>query len=178
MYAKQGASKMASSKFWFLCAAVAGSLTLAGCGGGSTPATQSASCELPLKYADGANGGYRIGAASTLAVPRQFNACTLTQIQAASVSLCIDHQQISELSAQLVLPNNTTQTLNLQSAQTPGGTCLLTGKLFTMTLSSAALQSIGGLQGDWTVSLTDTNQVSTTPVGYLVGWSLKMDGAR
>ncbi len=169
---------MVFSKFWFFCVAVTGSLTLAGCGGGSTPAPQSVSCELPLKYADGINGGYRIDAVPGQAVPRQFNACNLTQIQAATVSLCLDHPQISELSAQLVLPNNSTQSLNLQSAQIAGGTCLLTGKLFTMTLPSTALPSINSLQGDWTVRLTDTNQISTTPVGYLVGWSLKMDGTR
>lgn len=169
---------MALSKFWFFCVAVTGSLTLAGCGGGSTAAIQSASCELPLKYADGASGGYRIDAVPTQAVPRQFNACALTQIQSASVSLCIDHQQSTELSAQLLLPNSTTQTLNLQAAQTAGGTCLLTGKLLTLALPSTALQSISSLQGNWTVSLTDTNQASTTPVGYLVGWSLKMDGTR
>lgn len=178
MYPQQGTSKMVFSKFWFFCAAVTGSLTLTACGGGSTAATQSASCELPLKYADGVSGGYRIDAVPTRAVPRQFNACPLTAMESASVSLCIDHPQISELSAQLVLPNNTVQPLDLQTAQRPGGLCLLTGKLFTMTLPGSALHSVSDLQGHWTVSLTDTNQASTTAVGYLVGWSLKMDGTR
>lgn len=169
---------MAFPKFWFFCAAVAGSLTLAGCGGGSAATSSSASCELPLKYADGVTGGYRIGAVPTQAVPRSFNTCTLTQIQSATVGLCLDHPQINELSAQLLLPNNTPQTLNLQSAQTAGESCLITGRWFTVALPSAALQGLSGLQGPWTVSLTDTDQTSTTPLGYLVGWSFKMDGTR
>lgn len=157
---------------------LAGMLLLSGCGGGSTPATQSLSCELPLKYADGAYSGYSIGPLPTKAVPRQFSACAIRQIQSASVSLCIDHQQIGELSAQMILPGNTVQSLSLPSAQANANGCLLSGKLYTVTLPASALQGLSASQGEWAVSVSDTNQVSATPVGYLVGWSLRLDGLR
>lgn len=165
---------MRNLKFWLVNLTCL--LALIGCGGGSTSSGPLSSCELPLKYADGFTGGYTIGATQTLTVPRQFGSCTLNTVQSASLSLCISHQQINELTAQLILPNNTVVPLNLSSAQTNGSTCLLTGKLFNFNLPASAFQSLPNIKGNWTVGITDTNQVSTTPVGYMVGWSFRVDG--
>ena len=172
---------MGISSFLF-CAITAGMLTLTGCGGGGSPSQPNpqgttTSCELPLKYADGrSNGsGYAI-ITSIQSVPRQFNPCTIQQIESATLGVCIDHPQIDELSAQLILPNNTPLQLDLQSAQTVGAACLVGGKMFSMTLPVTVLQAFTGLQGNWTVGVTDNDQISSTPIGKLVGWSLKVDG--
>ncbi len=131
-------------------------------------------CALPLKYADGLNGGYRIDDLAQ-AIPRQFTACALVQPLAASVSLCIDHRQVGELSAQLVLPNETSLDLDLQTAS-QGGRCLISGNLFTVALPASRLQAFIALKGDWSVNVSDNDRVSSTPMGYLVGWSMQAEG--
>lgn len=167
---------MCQIRFGLLCAALAGSLVLWGCGG-SDPARSSSlpsQCALPLKHADGLSGGYRIDAVAQ-ATSRQFSACAMEQPLAASVSLCIDHRQISELTAQLILPNQSTLDLDLLTAA-QGGTCLISGRLYTASLPASRLQPFSGLRGDWTVRVSDNNQVSSTPMGYLVGWSMQAEG--
>jgi subtilisin-like proprotein convertase family protein len=167
---------MCQIRFGLLFAALAGSLFLAGCGG-SDPARPSAvvsQCALPLKYADGLSGGYSINSVAQ-AVPRQFTACAMEQALAASVSLCIDHPQMGELSAQLILPNQSSLDLDLQRAS-QGASCLISGRLFTVSLPASGLQPFSGLRGDWTVRVRDNDRVSNTPMGYLVGWSMQAEG--
>lgn len=176
MIRQKGISSMCQIRFGLLCAALAGSLFLLGCGGSdpARPAGSATQCALPLKHADGVNGGYSINAVAQ-AVPRQFNPCPIEQILTASVSLCIDHRQTGELSAQLLLPNQTTLDLDLQSAN-QGAACLISGRLFTLSLPVSRLQAFSGLRGDWTVRVRDNDMVSTTPMGYLVGWSMQAEG--
>lgn len=131
-------------------------------------------CELPLKHADGLSSGYRIDPVAQ-AVPRQFNPCGIQQLQAASVSLCIDHLQIGELSAQLVLPDRNSLNLDLQNAS-QGGNCPISGRLFTVSLPASPVQAFSGLRGDWSVQVRDNDRVSSTPMGYLVGWSMQAEG--
>jgi hypothetical protein len=131
-------------------------------------------CALPLKYADGLSGGYSINSVAQ-AVPRQFTACAMEQPLAASVSLCIDHRQLGELSAQLILPNQSSLDLDLQTAS-QGGSCLISGRLFTVALPARGLQSFSNLRGDWTVRVRDNDMVANTPMGYLVGWSMQAEG--
>lgn len=167
---------MCQFRFGLLCAALAGSLFLSGCGGSdpARPAGMASQCTLPLKYADGSNLGYRVDPVAQ-AVPRQFNPCSIQQMQAASVSLCIDHRQMSELSAQLFLPDQKSLNLDLQTAS-QGGSCLISGRLFTVALPASRLQAFSGLRGDWSVNVSDNNRVSSTPMGYLVGWSMQAEG--
>ena len=169
---------MCQIRFRLFCAALAGSFWLMGCGGGGSTQTAGSvtPCEMPLKYADGLNGGYSINTVAQ-AVPRSFNVCTIQQPLAASVSLCIDHRQMSELSAQLILPNQSSLNLNLQTASL-GGSCLISGRLFTVSLPVSRLQTFSGLGGDWTVVVRDNDRVSSTPMGYLVGWSMQAEGLR
>jgi hypothetical protein len=167
---------MCQIRFRLFYAALAGSFLLSGCGGGD-PARSGGSttlCEVPLKYADGDRSGYSINTVAQ-AVPRTFNACTIQQPLAASVSLCLDHRKMDELSALLVLPDQTTLDLNLPTS-TPGATCLISGRLFTQSLPVSRLQAFSGLKGDWTVRVRDNNSVSNTPMGYLVGWSMQVEG--
>ena len=166
---------MCQIRFGLLFAALAGILVLAGCGGGSAPSGGIPSaCELPLAYANGSTSGTRIDAvAQTL--NRQFNPCAIQRIQTLTVGVCIAHSDISELDTQLVFPNGTLQNLSLQSAS---NTCtgLIGGQLFQTILTSNSLQSLQSLTGNWSVKVTDNNQTTTTPVGSLVGWSLRAEG--
>jgi hypothetical protein len=157
-------------------------LFLGSCGGGgSSPPEASlspATCELSLVYASGSidrGTGYEIRSTLTESVSRQFNPCPLKTIQSASVSLCLDHPEIAELSAQLRLPNNSSVVLNLQTAQ-PGAACLNTGVLYSIPLRATELPLANSGNLNWTVGVTDNVQVSTTPTGYLVGWSMKIEG--
>ncbi len=163
-------------RFWLLCAALTGSLVLLGCGG-SDPARSASlpsQCALPLKHADGLGGGYRIDSVAQ-AVPRQFTACAMEQPLAANASLCIDHRQMGELTAQLVLPNMSSLDLDLQAAN-QGSSCLISGRLFTVSLPASRLQAFSGLRGDWSVRVSDNNKASSTPMGFLVGWSMQVEG--
>ena len=167
---------MCQFRFGLLWVALVGSLFLAGCGGSdpAKPASTASQCALPLKYADGLSGGYSINSAAQ-AVPRQFNPCAIQQLLSASVSLCIDHRQMNELSAQLILPNQSSLDLDLQTAS-QGASCLINGRLFTVSLPANRLQVFSGLKGDWSVLVRDNDMVSITPMGYLVGWSMQAEG--
>lgn len=130
-------------------------------------------CTLPMAYANGAASGNRIEPVAQ-AVNRQFNPCPMRQVQTLTVGLCLDHQQVSELTAQLVLPHGTTPSLTPLGPST--GACLITGQLYQTTLHAGSLQSLRSLEGLWSVKVQDQNQVTTTPTGSLVGWSLRAEG--
>ena len=169
---------MCQFRFGLLWVALAGSLFLAGCGG-SDPARsvgKASQCALSLKHADGLSSGYRIDPVAQT-VPTQFTACEMEQPLAASLSLCIDHRKMGELSAQLILPNQNTLDLDLQNAA-QGAACLNTGRLFTLSLPANRLQVFSDLKGDWSVLVRDNDRVSSTPMGYLVGWSMQAEGLK
>jgi hypothetical protein len=158
-----------------VCTGLTGILFLTACGGGSNPAGGSSTqCLLPLAYADGMSSGIRIDPQAQ-AVNRQFNACSIQRTQSLNVGLCLGHSQISELSAQLLMPNGTLLSLPLQGVNSAGA-CLVGGQLYETTLPANQLQSLTSLQGPWTVRVNDNNPVSTTPIGFLVGWSLQASG--
>jgi hypothetical protein len=165
-------------RFGLFCAALAGSLFLAGCGSldPAQPADMASQRALPLKYADGLSSGYRIDPVAQT-VPKRFTACAMEQPLSASVSQCIDHRQMGELCAQLILPNQTSLDLDLHKAAQVDA-CLNTGRLFTLSLPTNRLQVSSGLKGGWTVQVRDNDRVSSTPMGYLVGWSMQAGGLR
>jgi hypothetical protein len=171
----KGKFNMRQFSFRLACVGLVGSLILAGCGGGSPSSGGSAAvCELPLAYANGGSSGNRIDAV-TQTINRQFNPCPIQRVQTLTVGVCVDHSQINELSAQLFLPDGTAQNLNIQNANS-AGTCLISGQLLQTTLTSNNLQSLRSLSGNWSVRVSDNNQVSITPIGSLVGWSLRAEG--
>ncbi len=152
-------------------------LWLSACGGGGTTASTADRCDLALQYANGQTGGYTITANLTESVPRKFNACPLQTIQSVRLSLCLDHPQVSELRAQMRLPDGSTRPLDLANTAS-GSSCLITGQSFTLSVPSSTLQAFTGLLGDWSVGVTDIDQVSNTRVGYLVGWSMHVEGLK
>jgi hypothetical protein len=178
MIRSKGTLNMRQFSLKLAFAGLAGSLVLAGCGGGS-PSTGGTKdfCELPLAYADGrSNGsGNRIEPMAQT-VNRQFNPCEIQRIQTLTVGVCIAHPDINELNTQLLFPNGTAQSLSLQSAS---NTCsgVIGGQLFQTTLTSNNLPSLQSSTGNWSVKVTDNNPV-TTAIGTLVGWSLRAEGLR
>jgi hypothetical protein len=178
MIRSKGTLNMRQFSLKLAFAGLAGFLVLAGCGGGgsaSSSASSVISCELRPAYADGGTSGIEFLTVAQ-AVNRQFNPCDIRQVQSLTVSVCIAHQQITELSTQLVFPNGTTQNLSIQSVS---NTCpsLIGGQLYQATLTSNSLQSLQSLTGNWSVKVTDNNPVTTT-IGTLVGWSLRAEGLR
>jgi len=175
MIRSKGTLNMRQFSLKLACAGLAGSLVLAGCGGGGSASSlgSAAVCELPLAYANGSSSGNRIDAVAQ-AINRQLNPCGIQRIQTLTVGICIAHPDINELVSQLVFPNGTTQSLSLQSASStcPG---LIGGQLFQTTLTSNNLPSIQSSTGNWSVKVTDTNLLTTT-IGTLVGWSLRAEG--
>ena len=176
MIRSKGTLTMRQLSLKLACAVLAGSLVLAGCGGGS-PSTGGSTdfCELPLAFANGGTSGTRIDAVAQT-VDRQFNPCPVKRVQSLTVAMCIDHPQINELSAQLVFPDGSAQSLSIQSASS-AGTCRLGGLFLQATHTSGGLQSLQGLTGNWSLKVTDNNPITTT-IGSLVGWSLRAEGLR
>lgn len=166
--------RLFSSKL--VCISFTISLVLAGCGGGGSASSggSTAVCELPLAYANGGSSGNRIDTAAQT-INRQFNPCAIQRVQTLTVGVCLDHAQINELSAQLLLPDGSAQNLNIQNGNSAGA-CLISGQLLQTTLTSNSLQSLRSLSGNWSVRVTDNNQFTATPIGSLVGWSLRAEG--
>jgi subtilisin-like proprotein convertase family protein len=161
------------------CSMVAFLLTA--CGGGS-PTTTSIheSCKISLLYANGsANGsGTPISTNLTESAPRKFNLCPLQTINSASVNLCLDHPQISELTAQLRLPDNSTLPLTLPTTAS-GPACLTNGTLFNVHLPATGLPHPNSGNGNWTVGVIETNkQFASNSRGILVGWSMDVEGLK
>lgn len=154
---------------------------LASCGGGNQgPST----CSLALSvYADGnANGtGYAIaqGGASTPAVPRQMNNCSITSVQSARLSMCIQHNAPSELNAQLILPVTSPLVNVLTPLASPSAEDKLfcdfnNGTIYAMDIPTNIFASLPSLNVLWNSAVTDTVQNNQT--GSFVSWSLVLRG--
>jgi hypothetical protein len=162
---------------------------LASCGGGgnSPPvASISTTCTLNLSiYADGnANGsGYTIqqGGAPTPAVPRQLDGCTITTLESARLSMCIRHDDPSELNAQLIAPVSSPLLTHLTPNLTPStedkSFCDFNhGAVYAMDIPISALASLTSLNARWNASVTDT--VQNNKAGIFVSWSLLLSGKK
>jgi hypothetical protein len=156
-------------------------LLLTSCGGGnSITASIQDSCKIPLLYANGSGtgSGTPIRTRLTESAPGKFNPCPLQKINSASVTLCLDHPQISELTAQLRLPDNSTLTLTLPTTAS-GPACLTNGTPFSVPLLANLLPHPNSGNGNWTVGVIDTNTLSeSNPRGMLVGWSMSVEGLK
>lgn len=148
---------------------------LAGCGGAaSEPAAgMSAQCEFGLRYANGVSSGIALNLEART-VPRQFTPCSLTQIQSATLGICLQHPDLSELDAQLIAPDGSALPIDLQTATRTGSACLDSGALLGVALPAQALTRLAGAQGFWSLVVTDLKPGYGS--GSLVGWSLDIRG--
>jgi len=161
------------------CSMVAFLLTACG-GGGTTTASIHESCKLTLLYANGFEDGTGTPIRTTLteSAARKFNLCPLQKINSASVTLCLNHPQISDLRAQLRLPDNSTLTLNLPTTAA-GPTCLTNGTPFSVPLPASRLPHPNSGNGNWAVGVIETNNIyASNPRGILVGWSMDVEGLK
>lgn len=182
------------SPFW-LAPLFATTCFLAACGGGGSPAgdapgnppgTVSTTCALNLSiYADGsANGsGYAIqqGGASTPAVSRLLDGCAITSLESARLSMCIRHDDLSELTAQLVLPVmgpvQTSLTPNITPPSEDKQFCDFNqGTVYATDIPINALASLPSLNVRWNVAVTDT--VQNNKLGFFISWSLLLSGKK
>lgn len=183
------------SRFW-LASLFAATCFLAACGGGgggtvsdapgNNANSASTTCTLNLSiYASGSTEGtgYPIqqDGASTPAVSRQLDGCAIKSLESARLGLCIRHNELSELNAQLILP----VTAPVQRPLTPNLTplsedkqfCDLNqGTVYALDIPVNALTTLPSLNARWNVSVTDTVQNNKT--GVFVSWSLLLSGTK
>jgi hypothetical protein len=156
---------------------------LAACGGGGSAAyvpTTSTTCTLPLQYANGSSSGMGITPQATSS-DRHFNACNMTQLQTARLTVCINHPNLSEVSGQLRLSGNSVLALSANSGAAVGTSCLAqSGGATTVrefTLASGSLASTAFSSGPWSVTLSDALP-DNNQSGYFVAWALELQGLR
>lgn len=154
---------------------------LVACGGhGASPdpsPTTAVSCTLPLQYADGGQSGIAI-APQARSVDRLPSNCRMPLLQSATLTVCVDHPNRSELSGQLLLAGKSLLTFDLSQGILRGHSCLATATANTALLEFTANNlASAGLQADsgpWSVVINDT--VPNNQTGHFVAWSLELKG--
>ena len=167
---------------------------LVACGGGGTSAgsnnsggssgsggpTGSLSCSLPLQYANGGTSGLSINP-QAVSVDRFFSQCGITQVQSATLTLCTDHPNVSELTAQLRLAGNVLGSFAVASSFSTAKSCLINSggntSLREFTLSQPDTRGISPSVGPWSLIVNDTLPTNNQS-GYFVAWSLDIQGQR
>jgi len=157
---------------------------LAACGGGGTSAPSSpsgsTSCSLSLQYANGGTSGLSISP-QAVSSDRYLSQCGITQVQSATLTLCTDHPNVGELTAQLRLAGNVLGSFAVASSFSTARTCLSnTGSntsLREFTVSQPDTRGMTPSVGPWSLVVTDT-QPTNNQSGYFVAWSLDLQGQR
>lgn len=166
--------------WWLPCLAP----LLASCGGGgASPAPTGISCTLGLTtYADATSSGIDIvQSGPTQAVARPLTGCAISSLQSARLRLCIQHSQVSELTAQLTLPIASgplgSLMLDPNASSAEISFCSLSqGNIYTVTLPTTALTAVSSLNTSWNVAVID--QTSNNQAGKFVSWSLVLAGLK
>lgn len=159
---------------------------LSACGGGASspasgtppdPTATPVTCTLALQYADGGSSGIAI-APQALSANRYVGNCKLSQLQGATLTVCVDHPNRSELTGELLLSGTAVTQFQLANGVLRGSSCLSTSTAstalleFTSTQPATAGQSPTG--APWSLRLTDTVQNNLN--GHLVAWALELKG--
>ena len=164
---------------------------LAACGGGDTPAgsnniggsgggSGSLSCSLPLQYANGGTSGLSI-MPQAVSVDRYLSQCGITQLQSATLTLCTDHPNVSELTALLRLAGNVLGSFSVAASFSTSKTCLVNSGGNTavreFTVTQPDTRGMTPSVGPWSLIVTDTLP-NNNQSGYFVAWSLDLQGQR
>lgn len=160
---------------------------LAACGGGGTAGTGNnnvggsggaLSCSLPLQYANGGTSGLSINP-QAVSVDRYLSQCGITQLQSAALTLCTDHPNVGELSAQLRLAGNVLGSFAVASSFSTARSCLSNTGANTsvreFTLSQPDTRGMTPSVGPWSLIVTDSLP-NNNQSGYFVAWSLDLQG--
>ena len=151
---------------------------LAGCGGASPeaePAPSVAStCEQPFTWLDRVlSGGNRIGAQTQA----EWNpSCPIRELQSARLTLCLTHQDITELNISLQRPDGVVKALPALADWSGTGSCPAgAGKAWTLDMAAQELR-LQSYSGPWTVRVEDT--MPNNSEGIFYGWSFVLEGLR
>ena len=152
---------------------------LAGCGGASPEAEPAPSkpttCPQPFTWLDRVlSGGNRIGALTQA----EWNpSCPIRELQSARLTLCLTHQDISELNISLKRPDGVVNTLPALTAWVEAGNCPPgAGKAWTLDMAAQEL-SLQSYSGPWTVRVEDRLPANNSN-GIFYGWSFVLEGLR
>ena len=185
---------MLSMKRAFLLPVLALCGLLIACGGGGTSAgsngsggssgsggpTGSLNCSLPLQYANGGTSGLSINP-QAVSVDRFFSQCGITQVQSATLTLCTDHPNATELTVQLRLAGNVLGSFAVASSFSSAKTCLSSSGGNTavreFTVSQPDTRGMTPSLGPWSLIVNDTLPTNNQS-GYFVAWSLDIQGQR
>lgn len=158
---------------------------LSACGGGSAnpPAvappstTATVTCSLPLQYANGGTSGVAI-LPQARSVDRHLVACNISQVQSATLTVCIDHPNRSELAGQLLLSGTVLAPFQLADGVLRGNSCLSNSStstaLLEFTVNNPDTRGLNPASGPWNLAITDT--VQNNQNGYFVAWALEIKG--
>ena len=159
---------------------------LSACGGGSTaapPAAPAASptsvtCSLPLQYADGSSSGIAILPQARSVDVHLPASCKLSQLQSATLTVCLDHPRPDELTGQLLLSGAVVTSFQPGNGVLQANRCLSSSSASTalrqFTVSNPDLHGLNPASGPWNVVLSDT--VQNNQNGYFVAWVLEIQG--
>jgi hypothetical protein len=144
-----------------------------------SPSPTAASCTLPLRYADGQSSGISMSVSSpeAVSVGVSSNECPLRTVTRLSLTVCIEHPDLSEVTGELQLANTTVTALRVADGEPMPSACLAGGAgvaVRRFQLGSPALPSAASAAGPWRVSVKDNtpNQLN----GAFVAWGLTLEG--
>jgi len=165
-----------------LCYCLAGSLMVAGCGGGSAPSTPwtEVTCQKPWSWANGSGIGSQSFSPKNINPDAEFNwnlqNCNLRQISSAQLTVCIRHAETNELNLKLHRGSDLTPlTLPKLNQATRSGRCGegSSGTPWTYTIASTSFNSTNTSQ-QWRLLISDETDNQTT--GVFDGWSFSLKG--
>lgn len=149
--------------------------SIAGCGGG-TPTTQTdqpiLTCSLNWAWSNPVGqSGNSISPSADVTWDNQ--SCAIQTATQATLTVCITHPDLTELSLQLTRPDQINMSLPAIANASTSGTCR-NGSPYTYQLTAASLPT-RQLNGLWTLGVTDTLP-NNNQSGHLIGWSLNIQG--
>jgi len=131
-----------------------------------------------LQYANGGTSGLSINP-QAVSVDRYLSQCGITQVQSATLTLCTDHPNVGELTAQLRLAGNVLGSFAVASSFSTSKSCLSNTGANTsvreFTLSQPDTRGMTPSVGPWSLIVTDSLP-NNNQSGYFVAWSLDLQG--
>jgi hypothetical protein len=182
MIRSKGTLNMRQFSLKLACAGLAGSLVLAGCGGGSAPSASltEASCEQPWSWANGSGLGPQSFSAKSITPSAEVNwtlqNCNLRQLNSVQLTVCIRHAETNELNLKLYRGTELTPlTLPKLNQASPSGSCGTgsSGTPWTYTIANTSFNSTNTSQ-QWRLVVLD--EINNQTTGFFDGWSFSLKG--
>lgn len=182
MIRSKGTLNMRQFSLKLACAGLAGTLVLAGCGGGTAPSASGTevSCDLPWSWANGSGLGPQSFSAKSITPSAEVNwtlqNCNLRQLNSVKLTVCIRHADTNELDLKLYRGNELTSlTLPKLNQASASGTCGAgsSGTPWTYTIANSSFNSTNTSQ-QWRLVILD--EINNQTTGFFDGWSFSLKG--